>query len=59
MKILLLLPALLIFSCSSDDSAKNTSISGRWQGTFNIPVGEYTPDGDFGTITFETEEFDS
>ena len=59
MKKLLLLSALLIFACSSDDSANNSSISGRWQGTFNIPVGQYTPDGDYGTITFEAEEFDS
>ena len=58
MKKLLLLSALLIFACSSD-SANNTSISGSWQGTFNIPVGQYTPDGDFGTITFEAEEFES
>ena len=59
MKKLILLSALLIFACSSDDSANNTSISGRWQGTFNIPVGPYTPDGDYGTITLEAEEFDS
>ena len=58
-KTLFLLSALLIFACSSDDSSNNTSISGSWQGTFNIPVGQYTPDGDFGTITFDAEEFES
>ena len=57
-KTIFLLSAFLIFACSSD-SANNTSISGSWQGTFNIPVGQYTPDGDFGTITFEAEEFES
>ena len=59
MKKLLLFSALFIFACSSDDSSNNTSISGSWQGTFNIPVGQYTPDGDFGTITFDAEEFES
>ena len=58
-KLLYLFLAITIISCGGDDDENNNSISGRWQGTFNIPAGPYTPDGDFGTITFEAEEFES
>ena len=56
MKKLLLLSALFIFACSSDDSSPSTSasIEGTYVGTFEIPVGPYTPNGDSGSFTVTT-----
>ncbi|MDA9874028.1 hypothetical protein N9C25_07365, partial [Saprospiraceae bacterium] len=57
-KLIYLFLAITIISCGADDG-NNTSFSGNWEGTFNIPAGQFAPDGDFGTITFEAEEFDN
>ena len=56
MKKLLLLSAFIIFACSSDDSSPSTSasIEGTYVGTFEIPVGPYTPNGDSGSFTVTT-----
>ncbi len=56
MKRILILTAILVFACSSDDSSPSTtaSIEGTYVGTFEIPVGPYTPNGDSGSFTVTT-----
>ena len=48
--------AVTIFACSSDSSSSNSSssVEGTYTGTFNIPAGPYTPNGDSGSFTVST-----
>ena len=54
--ILYLFLAVTIFSCSSNSSSSNSSssVEGTYTGTFNIPAGPYTPNGDSGSFTVST-----
>ena len=51
--------AVTMFACSGggdDDNSPSTpaSIEGTYVGTFEIPVGPYTPNGDSGSFTVTT-----
>jgi hypothetical protein len=56
--ILYLFLAVTIFACSSDSSSSSSnsssSVEGTYTGTFNIPAGPYTPNGDSGSFTVST-----
>jgi hypothetical protein len=47
--------AVTIFACSSNSSSNSSSsVEGTYTGTFNIPAGPYTPNGDSGSFTVST-----
>jgi len=50
--------AVTILACSSNSSSSSSnsssSVEGTYTGTFNIPAGPYTPNGDSGSFTVST-----